>query len=158
MILITTSRKPSKKTRSLAREFSHLIPFSTYTSRGKKSIEDLIELARSKGHNRICILKEKYGNPFKFDFINIEGGSWNYLENSIIFNLIKLQREIIKEKIMFDDIKFDGDQKIKMLFNIFEESIDTKNIMCSKRGFITFVRNGKEIGPVLKYRVVKWKK
>ena len=158
MILITTSRKPSRRSRSLAREFSRLIPFSTYITRGKKPIEDLVELARSKGYNRICILKERHGNPFKFDFINIEGENWNYLKNSVIFNLIKLQREIIKEKIRFDEIRFEGDQKIKDLFNIFEESVDTKNIMCAKRGFITFIRNGKEIGPVLKYRVVKWKK
>ncbi len=158
MILITTSRKPSRRTRSLAREFSRLIPFSTYITRGKKPIDSLIEIARSKGYDRICILKERHGNPFKFDFIKVDGENWNYLKNSIVFNLIKLQREIIKEKIKFEEIIFDGDQKVKELFNIFEESIDTKNIMRVKRGFITFIKNGKEIGPVLKYRVVKWKK
>ncbi len=158
MILITTSRKPSRKTRSLARELSRMIPFSTYITRGKKPIEDLVEIARTKGYNRIAILKEKHGNPFKFDFIEIDGANWNYLDESLIFNLIKLQREIIKDKIKFEDIKFDGDQKIKEFFNIFEERLDTKNVMCAKRGFLTFLKNGKEIGPVLKYRVVKWKK
>ncbi len=57
-MLLTTSRKPSRKTRSLAKALARFMNW-TYINRGKKNMEDLFEMCDDK----LAILKEVKGNP-----------------------------------------------------------------------------------------------
>ena len=52
-VLITTSREPSKRTKSLAKDLEMSFPDSLYMARGKSSIEKIVERATHKGFSRI---------------------------------------------------------------------------------------------------------
>lgn len=57
-MLLTTSRKPSRRTRSLAKALSRFMNWD-YINRGKLSMEELFEMCQDK----LAILKEVKGNP-----------------------------------------------------------------------------------------------
>ena len=57
-VLLTTSRKPSRRTRSLAKALARFMNW-TYINRGKLSVEELFEMCQDK----LAILKEVKGNP-----------------------------------------------------------------------------------------------
>lgn len=57
-MLLTTSRKPSRRTRSLAKVLAKFMNW-TYINRGKLSISDLFDICQDK----LAIIKEIKGNP-----------------------------------------------------------------------------------------------
>jgi len=63
MIIITTSRKPSRRTRRFCRELEGVLPLSKYVNRGKSSIRLFSERARADGYYRALIVGETKGNP-----------------------------------------------------------------------------------------------
>lgn len=73
LILFTTSRKPSKNTRRLARAFSCFIPKSVYLTRGKASIKELTEWAKEAGLEKVCVFGEWHGNPGSITFYDLKG-------------------------------------------------------------------------------------
>ncbi len=68
MILITTTRRPSQRTRSFVRDLYHVIPGAIRRNRGKASLEDLNELALKLGAERVLIVSTKGGNPSSLYF------------------------------------------------------------------------------------------
>ncbi len=63
LIIITTSRAPSPRTRSLTRDLLVVLPRSERVTRGHLTMEELAAIARSKGARRVVILGERRGNP-----------------------------------------------------------------------------------------------
>ncbi len=63
LIIITTSRAPSPRTRSLTRDLLAVLPRSERVTRGHLTMEELAAIARSKGARRVVILGERRGNP-----------------------------------------------------------------------------------------------
>lgn len=63
MILITTTRRPSRRTRSFVRDLYHVVPDSMRRNRGKMSMEDLNGLAIKEGADRVIIVGTQRGNP-----------------------------------------------------------------------------------------------
>lgn len=62
-VLITTSHKPSQRTRSFIKDLANTLPFSKHVNRGKKTIEELgLEAYRDK-KQYIFIVGERKGNP-----------------------------------------------------------------------------------------------
>ncbi|MHA1558076.1 MAG: hypothetical protein ACTSPM_14235 [Candidatus Heimdallarchaeota archaeon] len=61
--MLTTSRKPSHRTRSFARDLVTVIPWCFHFTRGSCSLKDLAEELTNLGINRLLILHEKKGNP-----------------------------------------------------------------------------------------------
>ncbi|RLI73101.1 rRNA maturation protein, partial [Archaeoglobales archaeon] len=55
-MILTTSRKPSKKTRRLAKVLARFMNWS-YLNRGKISFEDLLSMGK------LAIIEEVKGNP-----------------------------------------------------------------------------------------------
>ena len=80
MILVTTSRESSKNARILARKIADLVPESIYLTRGKKSLKQLIEIARADGYPKICIITNSQGNPSLMRFIKLNALDWNWAE------------------------------------------------------------------------------
>ncbi|RLG63347.1 hypothetical protein DRO02_00090 [archaeon] len=81
MIFITTSRRPSRRTRSLCKDLVRVIPGSIYKPRGKKSIEDVAFISlRILGFPYALILDTIKGNPGLIKFIkcSLEGFSYQY--------------------------------------------------------------------------------
>ncbi|MBP2172277.1 rRNA maturation protein [Methanococcus voltae] len=87
-MIITTSRKPSQRTRSLANDLSRVFNIKT-VNRGKTSASELLEK-----YKNLIVIEELKGNPNKLKIYDVE--------NNKVFSVImavKLQREIISEKI-----------------------------------------------------------
>ncbi len=68
MILITTTRRPSRRTRSFVRDLYHVIPGAIRRNRGKMSLEDLNELALQLGAGRVLVVGTSKGNPSSLTF------------------------------------------------------------------------------------------
>ncbi len=61
-MLITTSRKPSQRTRTFCRGLERVLN-SRYVNRGKMSLRDIFLMAIEMGANRVVVISEKDGNP-----------------------------------------------------------------------------------------------
>ncbi len=109
-MLFTTSRKPSKNTRIFSKKISNLLPDSIYLTRGKKGIEELVEIARSKGYPKICIVTDKQGNPHLMRFITLNNENWNWAEELKIKGVY-----LTKEKQKWNSINCP--EELEKLFN-----------------------------------------
>lgn len=66
-MLITTSRKPSQQTRTIARFLAGLLG-GRYFSRGKASFESVLGEADSQGFKRVLFVGEDHGNVGSLSF------------------------------------------------------------------------------------------
>jgi len=71
-MILTTSKRPSGRTRTFAREIASVMPNVHYIQRGKKSMEEMAGDAFYAGHERLCIVKTRNGNPCGFEFMDTE--------------------------------------------------------------------------------------
>lgn len=62
-IIITTSRRPSPRTRSLVKDLVGVIPGAVRLTRGHLAYQELSIEAATMGADRVVILGEKRGNP-----------------------------------------------------------------------------------------------
>ncbi|NJE25822.1 ribosomal biogenesis protein [Thermococcus sp. MV5] len=93
MMLITTSHRPTRRTRSFGHDLERIFPNSTYLTRGKKTIQDLLVEAYDRGYERLLIINVWKGNPLKMTFIKVSPDDWGYM-GYLYLHGIKLQREI----------------------------------------------------------------
>lgn len=92
-ILITSSRKPCKRTRIFCKQLERALPEAFYVVRGKSSLEEMLELAkREKG--KVIHVSDYKGNSGKFVVLDEEGEA----KISILLRGVAL-REEQKEKI-----------------------------------------------------------
>jgi len=136
MILFTTSRKPSKNIRTLAKKIANLIPNSIYLIRGKKSIEELLEISKNKGYPKICIITNKQGNPYLMRFINLGKKNWDWAEELKIKGVY-----LSKEKITTNTIK--TSKELEKLFNT--KSEEEAKINLEKQNNQLLFKKGKKI-------------
>jgi len=71
-MLISTSRKPSQKTRSFCKNLSHALDF-TYINRGKMNMRDLFLKSSGLNYDSTVMVYELKGNPSKITFFSNEG-------------------------------------------------------------------------------------
>jgi len=71
-MLISTSRKPSSKTRVFCKNLSHALG-TEYVNRGKMSMRELQLKSNSIGLNNIALVYEMKGNPSKITFFSNNG-------------------------------------------------------------------------------------
>ncbi len=71
-MLISTSRKPSQKTRTFCKNFQHAFGFE-YVNRGKSSLRDLLIKTSQLGHKSLVLVYQIKGNPSKLTFYNLDG-------------------------------------------------------------------------------------
>jgi U3 small nucleolar ribonucleoprotein protein IMP4 len=71
-MLITTSRKPSQRTRSFCKSLDRVIN-SEYTNRGKMSLRNVLLKSSQLGFDKTAVISETKGNPSKIDFYNEKG-------------------------------------------------------------------------------------
>ena len=76
--MFTTSRYAGKETKELARRLARGKK-EIFLARGKRSIEELVSLARKKGETLISVVEEEKGRPAKVCTIKVsETGRWNW--------------------------------------------------------------------------------
>ncbi|MCS7103439.1 MAG: hypothetical protein NZ992_06125 [Candidatus Korarchaeum sp.] len=97
MILITTTRRPSRRTRSFIRDLYCVIPTSKKMNRGKMSMRDLNELAIKEGVERVVVVGTQRGNPSSLAFYE---PSFSHLKliSLIKLNGVTLRREITDKR------------------------------------------------------------
>lgn len=93
MMLITTSHRPTRRTRSFGHDLERVFPDSLYLTRGKKTLQDLLMEAYDRGYERLLIINVWKGNPLKMTFIRVNPEDWGYL-GYLYLHGIKLQREM----------------------------------------------------------------
>ncbi len=71
-MLISTSRKPSPKTRKFCKNFAHATG-STYINRGKSNMRELRVKAVEENEVNIAIVNEIKGNPSRITFYSNKG-------------------------------------------------------------------------------------
>ncbi|MGC9210228.1 MAG: Brix domain-containing protein [Acidilobus sp.] len=62
-IIITTSHRPSRRTRSLVKDLEAVIDGSVRLTRGHLSFQELAAIARELGVTRVVMIFERKGNP-----------------------------------------------------------------------------------------------
>ena len=71
-MLISTSRKPSQKTRKFCRNFAHATD-STSINRGKMNMRELLLKALEEDEINLAIVNEIKGNPSRITFYSNKG-------------------------------------------------------------------------------------
>jgi len=155
-VVITTSRKPSQRTRSFVKDLARVLAGRSLT-RGKTPIREIFSR-----YPKIIIVEEYKGNPGKLKLYDLR-------EKKLIllFISVKLQREVCSKKVENKEKKikmeFYGDTKVykDLFYNFFKDfNIISENSsfrMCfeeNPRGdeplfYIQFYREDKKIGPLI---------
>lgn len=93
MILLTTSRRPTRRIRTFCKDLSHSIPNTTRINRGKLSLEGLAAKALELGANKVLIIDRWKGGPGKIELFKVEGGRLQPIPPLIYLRGVKLRRE-----------------------------------------------------------------
>lgn len=139
-MILTTSRKPSRKTRSFAKALSRFLNWK-YVHRGKISLKEF-------ENERICVISEIKGNPA---FLNFYDGNKKLIEIFLSVSNIKKTKIDRGEVVYFGEkYNFFGALPAKLL-----EKFDKKPYFLKK-----IVESGNEIlfcigeEPIFKIRVL----
>ena len=62
-VLVTTSRRPTPRIRSLVKDLAGVLPNAERFTRGHYSMEELAREARIRGFNRVVVVSGRKGNP-----------------------------------------------------------------------------------------------
>ena len=123
-MLISTSRKPSSKTRAFCKNLSHALD-CTYVNRGKMSMRELQLKSTEIGFDSIALVYEMKGNPSKITFFSNEAK-----ELLVLIGSVNTTKERLNIKT--DEITFKSDlSEFNILKNIFpidkNSNIDSTN-------------------------------
>jgi len=119
-MLISTSRKPSSKTRTFCKNLSHALDCE-YINRGKMSMRELQLKSRSLGYDNVALVYQMKGNPSKISFVSNEGE-----EILVILGSVNTTNERLHIKT--DELSFYSDypelNPLKDIFPIVKDSRD----------------------------------
>ena len=176
MFLLTTSHRPSPRTRSFIKDLASIFPNAFKTNRGHKTFNELAIEAVSNGLNYVIIVSESRGNPRSLEIYEVVDRETLYPKLnkivSIVIQGVRLSREnpeshkayggksinIDFSKCISDDCFFISD----LFMKIYSKVIDTRKpsvLMAldeDKYIYIKFYNIvNKPIGPVIKVLGVK---
>jgi len=73
-MLITTSRKPSPRTRTFAGSLGKILHFK-YVSRGKMSMRDVLIKSKASGYQKTAVVSQIKGNPSRIEIFDPDGSA-----------------------------------------------------------------------------------
>lgn len=131
-MFITTSRKPSGRTRSFCQNLSRALN-TTYVNRGKMSFRDVLVKASDSGFEKIAIVSQIKGNPSRIEIFDKNGKILLFLKISMA--LLDLKGRINPDKF---SIRSEIDDLTKTFMDILDipespEKIDN-NLIWIKEG------------------------
>jgi len=97
MILITTSRRPTRLIRTLCNDLAHTIPSLKRVNRGKMSLYDVGEKAIDIGANKALIIDRWKGRPGRMRFFEVEEGI-SQIPPQLYIRGVKLRRDFKTER------------------------------------------------------------
>ena len=98
--LITTSRRPTRRTRSFCKDLQQALPRAIKINRGKMSLSDVALKAIELGANRVILISVYKGNPGRIRFFSASSRSFYELPPTINIAGVKLLREFPRAKSM----------------------------------------------------------
>jgi len=109
-MLITTSRKPSQRTRTFARSLERVLN-ANYVNRGKMSQRDILIKTSELDSNRIAVISEMKANPSRIEILKPDGDSLLALDITVSNSpssgrikkdklRIRCEKEDLKEKLI----------------------------------------------------------
>ncbi|MCS7364224.1 MAG: hypothetical protein NDF54_02140 [archaeon GB-1867-035] len=100
VFLITTSRRPTRRTRSFCKDLERVLPNAVRVNRGKMSLIDVALRALEYNADRIILVSVFKGNPGRIRFFSVSRGS--FVEIPPIINIlgVKLLREFRDSKMI----------------------------------------------------------
>jgi rRNA maturation protein Rpf1 len=177
VILITTSRRPTRRLLSFVKELAYSLPNTLKIQRGKLGINGLTKMAMESGISKIIIVHRWKGNPGKIELRKIEDSKLKIVPPLIYLAGIKLRREYgIKEKFKIDSVSFEKNSspKIKAIAKVFSEFIEiplinekfkekfkaslhiSQHSKYEAKVAVTSLPNMKEIGPTFIVKHTIW--
>ena len=175
-LLLTTSHKPSQRTRSFVKDLTSILPGSTHINRGKKTIEELGLETYRRGYRFFIIIGERKGNPSLMRIYKIlpytKPPEIKHIM-SVVIRGITLSRENPEaskvynpETIGINYDKCEQDQCFKLadlFIEVFQDIItanpDITIMLIEKKDHILFKavnKLGKTCGPLIRIKGVKF--
>lgn len=118
-MLITTSRKPSPRTRSFAGSLERVFN-SKYINRGKMSMRDVFLKLRASDHTKVAVISEMKGNPSRIEFFDPEG-------DLILSMGVTVSNSLGKGRIR--------KKELKLRWNLDESNLKEKSDLKDKKDF-----------------------
>ncbi|MCE4602472.1 MAG: hypothetical protein F7C08_03395 [Desulfurococcales archaeon] len=173
-IIITTSRRPSPRTRSLVKDLAGVIPGATRLTRGHLTYQELSIEAATLGADRVVVVGEKRGNPSIMRIYEpIPPKGLNNIVTLIIKG-VKLAREAgvpSRARARFLRVEHDGSEDSMEVAEALVRGLHARltpvepSVVArlESRGYrevlLTFTSNGLSVGPVLRigipWRMIK---
>lgn len=98
-ILLTTSRNPSRRTRTLIKDLAHVIPKATRISRGTKNLYELAAEALASRNTLLVVVSTRKGNPGTISFFRVTEQGYFQLPLELSLKGVKLRYEITRQRI-----------------------------------------------------------
>ncbi|MBU7015312.1 MAG: hypothetical protein HXS52_06895 [Theionarchaea archaeon] len=127
-MIITTSRRPTTRSRNVCKELKDVIPLSRYIVRGKKGMRELIQSAVEKGADRILVV-HAVGDMCTLLFYE----EWNLLGSMKCSTILRKELGIGRVKPIQEDLPFlltssdPGGKDIASLFGAEFKEIDCRS-------------------------------
>ncbi|MDM7275107.1 MAG: hypothetical protein P3X22_003155 [Thermoprotei archaeon] len=167
-VLVTTSRRPGRRSRSLVKDLVSVIPGAFRVTRGRRSLSDLAREALSVGADRVVVVGERRGNPGVIRVYEPLSGPPALREVAVFIVVgVKLAREagavgVVRPKYLL--VKVGGDpvagevgEVFLRVFNarVYREDLEGESVVAEMEGlggvvFVSFKQGGRLVGPVLK--------
>nr|WP_048115604.1 ribosomal biogenesis protein [Methanotorris formicicus] len=157
-MIITTSRKPSQRTRSFANDLARVLNIE-YLTRGKTPLREIFE-----SYDKVILIEEFKGNPGKLKIYDVLG-------NRVLsmFISIKLQKEVCGEKVYnTNGLAVEYTENTKKYCDLFLDYgfkfVDSDFVMgfedippTEKKVlfFIQFYKNDRKVGPLIRVKSIK---
>ncbi|MEM3522776.1 MAG: hypothetical protein QW589_06300 [Candidatus Bathyarchaeia archaeon] len=177
MILVTTSRRPTRRLLSFVKEFTYSLPNAFKIQRGKFGIYELTRMAIDKGIKKIIVVHRWKGNPGKIEFGKINNSELKIIPPLIYLAGVKLRREYgAKGRFKIDSITFEKNStfKIKAIAKAFSEFFEiplineeikgkfkvslyiSKHSKYEAKVAVTSLHNMNEVGPTFIIKHTIW--
>ncbi len=108
-ILITTSRRPTKKIRTLAKELERVIPYSKRLQRGKSGFRKLTDRMLVGGHDRLIVIEAYRGNPGRLVLYRLMDSR---LKRSAVIHLSGVTLQLGLDKFMSSSLEVEVDEEV----------------------------------------------
>jgi rRNA maturation protein Rpf1 len=99
VILLTTSRRPTRAMRTFCHDLKRVIPNTVRINRGKASLESLAEKAIGLNANRIIVVDRWHGGVGKIQFFNLTSSGLVSVYPTMQVAKVKLQREFGEKRL-----------------------------------------------------------
>ena len=167
-VLVTTSRRPTRRSRRLAKELCRVLPYFKKINRGRMGYKDLREYMIKKGFTRLIIIENYKGNPGIMEFLTLDEVFLRRVGRLVIKSLslqVDIRRDYIfssLKKVEFVNVDEDIAESLSLFFHpyysVSEGTEGTLRIVGDEEelSFNFYDNNGKRVPPHFSGRYITY--